>query len=194
MKSGTTAWRAIQARATYANVMSTLAVVIMLGGGTAYATASIVDRAKLANNALALGGIKAAGYQQDVSTSSSGKPVKAPAGIWVTVLAWKFTSHAPDPGPMLFLDQVTVTNPGKAPGQVEMRLVLNGKPEENTVVSPIGPGDPATVNGVIGCNAMPAGIYTARLQILATGSTLIVDRSNEFALRPLVVPPTRPPV
>jgi len=37
---------------------------------------------------------------------------------------------------------------------------------------------------------MPAGRYSAQLQILATGTGLIVNTSNEFALRPLVVPPT----
>ncbi len=37
---------------------------------------------------------------------------------------------------------------------------------------------------------MPAGRYFAQLQVQATGTSLIVNTSNEFALRPPVVPPT----
>jgi len=82
-------------RLRYANVTSTVAVVIALTGGTAYAASAIVDRAKLANNALALGSFNAARYRQDVSSATSTAQVAVSPGNWVTVLAWKFTTHRP---------------------------------------------------------------------------------------------------
>ncbi len=182
-------WRAIAGRLSYANVMSTLAVVIVLGSGTAYAAVSIVDRARLANNSLALGGLPAKDYRQDVSTASSSTKVTAAPGKWVTVLAWKFTSHAPRPGPMTFLNQVTLTNAGKAPGQAQLRLVLNGKTEEGATAYQIGITGAQTIFGLLVCNGMPAGVYAAQLQVLATGTSLIINTSDEFALRPIVIPP-----
>ena len=203
--------RAARGRLWYASVMSTLAVLIALGGGrgrhaasaglgarlalqlialgggTAYAAATIVARAKLADNALALGGVKAASYRQDVSTTTSTTQVPVAPGSWVTVLAWKFTTH--HAGPMLVLDQLTADDTGKTPGTVQVRLVLNGKPDDGVATYPIGPG-PLTIAGAINCNWMPAATYSARLQVQATAASLIVNTSNEFALRPLVVPPT----
>ena len=184
----TASWRAVRRRLTYANVMSTLAVVVMVSGGTAYAASAIVARAKLADNALALGGVKAADYRQDVSTAASSKAVTVPPGKWVTVLAWKFTAHRA--GPMVFLAQATVTSTGKLPGQAQLRLVLNGKPEQGPITDPTGPAQTQTIAGFISCDGMPAGRYSAQLQVQATAASLIVNTSNEFALRPLVVPPT----
>ena len=129
--------RAVRMRLRYANVTSTVALVIALTGGTAYAASAIVDRAKLANNALALGGFNAARYRQDVSSATSTAQVAVSPGNWVTVLAWKFTTHRP--GYILVLDQLTADDTGKTAGTAEVRLVLNGKPEGGVATYPIGP-------------------------------------------------------
>jgi len=171
------------------SVVWALIALTALGGGTAYA-ATIVARAKLADNALALGGIPAAVYRQDFTEAASGSPVKlAAGGTFRTVLAWTFTSHARWPGPMVFFSQAAVADPGKLAGLLVLRLVVDGKSEVGQIIDSIGPGDVQTVFGVIVCNGMPGGRHVAELQARAAGGELIIDRWTETGLRPLVAPP-----
>ena len=127
----------------YSNVMATISVFIALGGG-AYA-ATVVGRAKVADNALRLGGVAAKSYDQaamgGLNTTKTSLPNK---GTTPLIEGTLFNSGRAGAGFMTQAD-VNVTNNAGEPATLTLLLALNHKVEAGEFTATIQPGSSLSV-------------------------------------------------
>lgn len=178
----------------YPHVMSTLAVFVALGGGAYAATVAT------ANNALHLGGVPAKSFRQDVVGGLNTSTAKVLPGKPTPVVgATLHNSHRQGDG-FTSISGVTINNPGPDPAEVKFLLLLNGKQEPGSFTTTIDAGATQTVPAIFAfepkckkCFLLNLGNNDVQLVAQTQGkSTLVIEDSSLFALRPLVVPPMTP--
>jgi hypothetical protein len=177
--------------------MSTLAVFIALGGG-AYA-AAVVSRAKVANNALRLGGVPARQYHQDVMAGVNTNTITLTSSNPQPVITGKLYNSSRGKAGFTSLGNVNVVNPGPDPEELTLLLRLNNRQEPISFTNTIAPGTRQTVPAIFAfepkckkCGLLNFGNNDVQLLARAQGKgQLTVEDSSIFALRPIVIPPGR---
>jgi hypothetical protein len=181
----------IRPRLSYANVMVTLLAFVVLGGG-AYA-AHVVNRARIANNAKQLGGFPARDYSQALEAKSVEGPIavgQTTPKSFQTLLRYKLANKTGAKAPTLFFNQATVENEGAVPASFELRITMDGKPEEGVIHDTVAAGSTQNVAGILQCDLYPPGTHTVELQARASDAPLVVQNAADDGFRPIVIPPS----
>jgi hypothetical protein len=181
----------------YPHVMATVAVFIALGGG-AYAV-SVANRAKLADNALRLGGIPAHSYRQDFFSGENTATVKLRPGQRTTLIRGRLFNSGRRGAGFVSVSNVSLVNPGPDPVEATFLLLLNGHQEPGPFVTTINPGASLSVPTVFAldpkckkCTLLDLGNNDVQLVgEVSNKGELVVDNGSMFALRPIVIPPGR---
>lgn len=180
----------------YPHVISTLALFAAMGGG-AYA-ATVVSRAKVADNALRLGGVLAHRYHQDQVGGMNPHAIKLESANPTPLIgATLFNSGSRNAG-FMSLNSTTVENPGDSPVNLILSLSVNGKQEPGSFSSTVNPGQSLTVPAIFAfegkckkCGLLNLGNNEVQLlgQVSNKGE-LIVENTSADDLRPIVIPPS----
>ena len=78
-------------------------------------------------------------------------------------------------------------NPGKHAITLTAQVLVNHKLEEGSFSQTIAPGSSATLAGVLKCNGMPAGHYTAALRVISSGGRAVVSTSTLIAQSEMLI-------
>jgi hypothetical protein len=163
--------KGIRGRLSYANVMSSIAVLLALGAGGAYA-ASKIDSRDIENGTI---------RTVDLSFGLAGKGSEATDTMpldtkFTTILTRTVKTH--QEGWMFVGGEIETINTAPENAETTTRVRMDGVPEEtrftNTTLAGTTDSNPAWFQ----CNALPAGTHTVELQVrVDAGAAAVGDRT-----------------
>jgi hypothetical protein len=155
----------LRPRLTFANVTASIALFAALGAG-AYAAQSIHKDSITVNK-----------LDFPIGTDGVTKTTKlSSTGSFQTILKTKVVVNDKG-GVMQISGAVEVDNAKPAPVEVDIRALMNGKPEEGTFTTTIPANTTGTGSALLLCDELPAGTYTVELQADTSSSVTFLDRT-----------------
>jgi hypothetical protein len=165
--------KGIRERLSYANVMSSIAVIVALGTGGAFA-ASQIDSRDIENGTI---------RTKDLSFGLAGMGSEAEDSMAVdksfkTILTRTVKTH--HKGNLFVGGEIEATNTAPENVETTTRVVIDGVPDDERFTSTILAGTTDTDPAWFLCNELPAGAHTVNLQVRASGAGVAVGDRTLF--------------
>ena len=114
-----------------------------------------------------------------------------PDAQWVDVATVRARNSDDEPAAAVIDGTVSARNAYEKPADLELRVVVDGKPEPATFASTVPAAGRAATVGAFVCNGLPPGEHTAVLQARVFGANpVVLDSQTLTSLRPIFNPPT----